>query len=123
MKINLSDPTLGLPVADMTKHLAPFSLQKTEASHINELGMQGLEIGTLGQPSDSFASILSRGLDATSSQQLEAAGLAQMAVSDPESVNAHEVTVAMAKANMSLSITKSIIDRSINSFKDILSQR
>jgi len=42
---------------------------------------------------------------------------------DPDSVDAHDVTIAMAKANMSLNITRTVLDRVVRAWKDIINTR
>jgi flagellar hook-basal body complex protein FliE len=42
---------------------------------------------------------------------------------DPDSVDAHDVTIAMAKANMSLNITRTVLDRVVRGWKDIINTR
>lgn len=126
MKIWINEPTLGLPVPDMTNWGQKMRLNKTNSLHFDPLG--GSAISSLDQDitaptGTSFASMLVQGLEAASSAQLDAGYLAEKVVSDPTSVEAHDVTLAMAKANMSLSIAKSVIDRTITSFREILNQR
>ena len=38
-------------------------------------------------------------------------------ITDPESVDVHDVTIALAEANLSLSMTKAIIDRAIRAYR------
>lgn len=130
MKIWISEPTLGLPVPDMTSWGQKMPLKKTNPLHFDPLGtntatsgISSVEGALSSQVKTSFANMVMQGLEEASRSQLDASYLAEKVVSDPTSVEAHEVTVAMAKANMSLSIAKSVIDRTITSFKEILNQR
>lgn len=102
------DPTLGLPVANL----------QDDYKQIGSIGSE--KVNENGQ---SFGQMLSQSLNNVSDLQNDATKLGQMAVVNPESVSVHEITVAMAKANMSLNLAKSIIDKSIAGFKEILNQR
>jgi flagellar hook-basal body complex protein FliE len=118
MDLYIGQATLGLPVSDLTKGVGQLNLNR---------GSLGTLEQTLGENSveekSNFANMLLEALNDASRTQNEADNLVQLAITDPESVDVHEVTIAMAKANMSLSISKAIIDRSISGFKDILNQR
>lgn len=121
MNIRLGDSTLGLPLADFTKGAAHVALKQNNPLHFDESGIM-----LKNKPEDqqqSFANLLAAALGDVSSAQRSADDLAAAAIVNPDSVNAHDVTIAIAKANMSLSIAKSVIDKSISSFKEILNQR
>ena len=83
--------------------------------------------GAVGQGSSAqggtFASLLFDSLNSVNDQQQTADQLAVQAVVDPESVNSHDVSVAAAKANLSLSITKSVVDRVIQAYREIQNVR
>lgn len=70
-----------------------------------------------------FASLLLDSLNSVNDQQQTADQLAVQAVVDPESVNTHDVSIAAAKANLSLSITKSVVDRVIQAYREIQNVR
>jgi len=73
--------------------------------------------------SGTFASMLVDSLNTVNAQQQTADALAVQAVVDPENVNTHDVTIAAAKANLSLSITRSIVDRVIQAYREIQNVR
>ena len=73
--------------------------------------------------SGTFASLLVDSLNTVNAQQQTADALAVQAVVDPENVNTHDVTIAAAKANLSLNITKSIVDRVIQAYREIQNVR
>ena len=56
-------------------------------------------------------------------KQIEVSNLAQQAVTDPDSVDPHDITVAMAKANLSLSIAQNVISRLTQAWNEITSNR
>ena len=49
--------------------------------------------------------------------------LSIQAVIDPESVDAHDLTIAAAKATTALSITRNVVDRVIQAYRDITNLR
>jgi flagellar hook-basal body complex protein FliE len=120
MDIYLGNSTLGLPVPDFTKGAARVDLLRTSEQHFDLNGQRGV-IET--QPQARFAHLLTQAMDGVSSSQHEADRLVGLAITDPASVEVHDISIAMAKANMSLSVTKAVIDRTITSFKEILNQR
>jgi flagellar hook-basal body complex protein FliE len=76
-----------------------------------------------GSRDGTFASLLMDSLESVNSQQQTADNLSVRAIVDPESVNPHDVTIAAAKANLSLSITKSVVDRVIQAYREIQNVR
>ena len=79
------------------------------------------------QPEDSspegFAGALSKAINGVNDLQQESTKLNQQMIVDPNSVDVHDVTIAMSKANMALSITKSVIDGAIKAYKEIINLR
>jgi flagellar hook-basal body complex protein FliE len=72
---------------------------------------------------ESFGALLSRALGGVNADQLSAMELSQKLITDPDSVNVHDVTIALAQANLSLSMTKAVFDRAIQAYREIISTR
>ena len=70
-----------------------------------------------------FRNSLMESLSEVNSLQRQHEELSVQAVIDPESVDAHDLTIAAAQANLSLNITKNIIDRVIQAYRDITNLR
>jgi flagellar hook-basal body complex protein FliE len=49
--------------------------------------------------------------------------MAEKLVTDPDSVDIHDVTTAMAKASMTLSVAQAVIDRMLTAWNDITTTR
>ena len=49
--------------------------------------------------------------------------LAQKMITDPNSVNVEDVTIALADANLALSMTKAIVDRALAAYREIINVR
>jgi flagellar hook-basal body complex protein FliE len=88
------------------------------------LSLLGNRIGTDAVTrSGTFEDVMLRALDKVSGEQQFAADLEQQAVTDPGSVDVHDITIAQAKASMSLNITRTILNRVVQSWKDIINTR
>ncbi|BCR21730.1 flagellar hook-basal body complex protein FliE [Borrelia sp. HM] len=55
--------------------------------------------------------------------QLNVSRISQQAILQPNDVDVHDIVIAMAKANMNLSITKAIVERGIKAYQDIINIR
>jgi flagellar hook-basal body complex protein FliE len=71
----------------------------------------------------SFEQTLLQAFDEMNTKQIRTDELAQQMIIDPESVDVHDVTIAMAEANLSLKIAQSVIDRVIKGWNDITTTR
>jgi len=71
----------------------------------------------------SFEQTLLAAFDKMNEKQQTTDALAQKMIVDPESVDIHDVTVAMAEANLSLKIAQSVIDRVIKGWNEITTTR
>lgn len=70
-----------------------------------------------------FKGALIRSLEDVNSHQMKHEELSIQAVVNPESVEAHDLTIAAAKASTSLSIAKNVVDRVVQAYRDITSLR
>ncbi len=71
----------------------------------------------------SFGGLFLQALGQVNAQQLRAQDLSQALITDPESVDIHDVTIALAEANLSLSMAKAVIDRAIRAYREIVNIR
>ncbi|MDR1444750.1 MAG: flagellar hook-basal body complex protein FliE [Treponema sp.] len=71
----------------------------------------------------SFEESMLRALDQVSAADVFAGELAQKAITEPDSVDIHDLTIAQAKASMSLDITRNILSRLVQGWKDIINTR
>jgi flagellar hook-basal body complex protein FliE len=70
-----------------------------------------------------FGNLLLDSLNSVNQMQQTSEALSIQAVVDPDSVNTHDVTIAAAKASMSLSLTKNVVDRVIQAYREIQNVR
>ncbi|AWG41257.1 flagellar hook-basal body complex protein FliE [Treponema pallidum] len=71
----------------------------------------------------SFEQTLLRAFDQVNQKQQKTAELTEQMIVDPESVDVHDVTVAMAEASMSLKIAQTVIDKVLKSWNDVTTAR
>jgi flagellar hook-basal body complex protein FliE len=71
----------------------------------------------------SFEQTLLKAFDQMNEKQVKTDELAQQMIVNPESVDPHDVTIAMAEANLSLKIAQSVIDRVIKGWNEITTTR
>ena len=70
-----------------------------------------------------FEQTLLGAFDAMNAKQIKSEDIAQQMIIDPESVDVHDVTIAMAEANLSLKIAQTVIDRVIKDWNEITTTR
>jgi flagellar hook-basal body complex protein FliE len=73
--------------------------------------------------SGTFSEAMLGALDKVSASQQFASNLNQQALIDPDSVNVEDVSIAMAEATMSLNITRTILNRLVQSWRDVINTR
>lgn len=96
-----------------------FIMARTRPGHFRGV----LDSQPPAQSPQSFSQLLLDSLDGVNEQQQTAETLSVQAITDPDSVDVHDVTIAAAQANLSLSITKSIVDRVVQAYREIQNVR
>ncbi len=95
-------------------------MTRTNAGHLDSNGNKGLSVG---EDRNSFGNLVADALGRVSDQQLNADQLFQKMITSPDEVEPHDVTIAMAQAEMSLNLTKAIVDRAVKAYNDITAMR
>jgi flagellar hook-basal body complex protein FliE len=111
------------------RHLAPVKGDFSVGGKV--VNGQGALIAELGDKigvdavvrSGTFEDAMLRAVDKVSASQNFAAALAQTALTDPDSIDPHDLTIAQAEAQMSLSITRTVLNRIIQGWKDLINTR
>ena len=97
------------------------SMFPARGSHTVEIGSRiGAEAAIR---SGGFADAMLQALDGVSAHQQFATTLHEMALIDPDSVDAHDITIAQAEASLSLNITRNILNRLVQSWRDVINTR
>ncbi len=71
----------------------------------------------------SFGEYLSEAFSAMNRQQNDVDTISQKLITDPDSVDIHDVTTAMAKAQMSMTLAKTVVDRLVTGWNEITTTR
>jgi len=114
-------PDLNLKVTH-SKHMASQSEDfLSEGSKISEMSNK-IGAGAVTR-SGTFEQAMLGALDKVSAYQQYASSLHQAAIIDPDSVDVHDITIAQAQANMSLNITRNVLSRLVQSWRDLINTR
>jgi flagellar hook-basal body complex protein FliE len=70
-----------------------------------------------------FEDAMLQALDKVSSRHQYTSSLQQQAITDPDSVDVHDITIAQAQANMALGITRNILSRLVQGWRDLINTR
>ena len=96
------------------------TLARTDPRHIPGKGEQAAQAAG---PEKSFGDLLFGALGSVNDSQLKSMDLTQQMITNPDSVNVHDVTIALAEANLALSMTKAIVDRALAAYREIINVR
>jgi len=95
------------------------SMLQNNARHINP-NATGTE---KGGPEKAFGQMFLDAFGEVNDLQQNAAALAQQMITSPDSVDVHDVTIATSEANLSLAMTKAVVDGVIRAYKEIMNTR
>lgn len=93
------------------------------ASKRIDTGLTNAAKDGLKKTSISFDNYLIDAVNKMNDQQMNVADIEQKLITEPESVDIHDVTVAMAKARMSFTLAKTVIDRLVQGWSEITTTR
>ncbi|MBQ5472592.1 MAG: flagellar hook-basal body complex protein FliE [Treponema sp.] len=71
----------------------------------------------------SFDSYLLEAFSSMNAQQVNVSNMQQQVITDPDSLDLHDVTIAMSKARASLNLAQSVIDRLVQGWSEITTTR
>ncbi|MCL2791606.1 MAG: flagellar hook-basal body complex protein FliE [Spirochaetaceae bacterium] len=97
------------------------TLKATDPRHFT--GQFNNVTGRLEKENITFADQMFEALHGVNRLQQEKNDLSVRMITDPNSVDTHDITIAIAKANAALAMTKAIVDRAIQAYKEIISFR
>ncbi len=96
-------------------------LARTHSGHMNSDGRTNISVGE--NRNNKFEDMVANAIGKVSDKQLEASKLFERMITHPDEVEPHDVTIAIAQAEMSLKLTKNIVDRAVKAYKDITAMR
>jgi flagellar hook-basal body complex protein FliE len=115
----LSPESRYLSSQEVSGHIV--RLNRSDVRHLSG-SLEGIPL-VEETPEAGFGKVLARAFGAVNDRQRVASQLERQMLTDPGSVNVHDITIAMAEANLSLSMTKAIVDRALRAYREIISTR
>ncbi len=94
---------------------------RTNSSHIQGRVHAGEQSGK--DSALSFSNMVIDALNGVNDLAAESTALTEQYIINPDSVDVHDVTIAMGKANLALSMTKSVVDNAIKAYREIINIR
>ncbi|TFG61930.1 MAG: flagellar hook-basal body complex protein FliE [Spirochaetales bacterium] len=95
-------------------------MKRTMPQHLDENGVVPAKAEA---PGSGFGYLLKQSLSGVNDLQQESTALNQQMLINPDSVDAHDVTIAMAEASTSLSMARTILDRVLRAYREIINVR
>ena len=95
-------------------------MKRTHPRHLNA---EGDVPASREKPGTGFGQVLTQAISGVNDLQQNTSELAERMIVDPDSVDAHDVSIAIAKANTSLQMAKTIVDSALRAYRDIISIR
>lgn len=105
----------------MTAHTAVSNSRETMGTPLNNIPSAAQNVTDAA--GKTFADYLVGAVSSMNDQQLAVSEIEQKVMTDPDSVDPQDVTIAMAKARMSLNLAQSVIDRLITDWNEITTTR
>ncbi|MCD6396105.1 MAG: flagellar hook-basal body complex protein FliE [Spirochaetaceae bacterium] len=71
----------------------------------------------------SFNDMVIDALNGVNDLAQESTDITQQYIINPDSVDVHDVTIAMSKANLAITMTKSVVDNALKAYREIINIR
>ena len=108
-------------------------LARTDARHLPGTGLKGgpgpargpspasqsVSFPQQQEPAKSFGELFTKAFEQVNASLLRSEELSQAMITDPDSVDVHDLSIAMAEANLAISMTKNIVDRAVRAYREI----
>ncbi|MDR0290211.1 MAG: flagellar hook-basal body complex protein FliE [Treponema sp.] len=104
------------------KHMGPFN-SPYAGSGANILKLRDAAGAEGITRAGTFEDAMLQALDKVSGRQQYASSLQQEAIVNPGAVDVHDVTIAQAEASMSLGITRNVLSRLVQGWRDLINMR
>jgi flagellar hook-basal body complex protein FliE len=96
------------------------SMAKIGSTDLGSLSATDAEGQTEGLGFDDY---MLKALSGVNDSQQKASTLTQQSITEPDSVQPEQLTTAMAEASLSLSVTRTVMDRIIKAWKEVINTR
>ncbi|AEE16399.1 flagellar hook-basal body complex protein FliE [Treponema brennaborense] len=110
--------------------IGSLELLRTHAAHIGSAAVvsgrhTAAESASSGTKTakGTFENYLTEAVDYVNTKQIASSSNVEKLITDPDSVDIHDVTIAMAEASMSLNLAQTVIDRLISGWNEITTTR
>jgi flagellar hook-basal body complex protein FliE len=107
-----------LPISQVAGDIV--KMARTDPLH---LGMDGKAGKNEQTKASGFEEALLKAMDGVNAKQAESTDITQRMMTDPDSVDAHDVTIAQAEANLSLNVARTVMDRVVKGWKELVNSR
>ncbi|MCL2295235.1 MAG: flagellar hook-basal body complex protein FliE [Spirochaetes bacterium] len=97
------------------------TLNTTDPRHFT--GSMNNVTGRLERENPTFADQMFEALNGVNRLQQEVNDLSVRMITDPNSIDVHDITIAIAKSNAALQITQAVVDRAIRAYQEVLNFR
>ena len=106
----------------MNVSFGSLELNRTSPAH---LGSAPAGVSSVNQEEKKagFEDYIMQAFNEMNGQQLKVSALNEQIITDPDSVDIHDVTTAMAKAQMSLNLAQTVIERLVKGWTDLSQNR
>ncbi len=98
-------------------------LQRSDPAHLGTAPLSTSSIGAVpeeaGRTKGAFESYLLEAVESLNGKQVEVNKLQEKLITEPDSVDIHDVTIAVAKAKMSLNLAQTVIDRVVSGWTNL----
>ena len=108
-------PTAGRKIDLSSVDVQNFRQDMVSSTH--DIELSGNPMG------QSFEQVLLKTFDMMNQKQTRVDALSEKMIINPESVDPHDLTIAMAEASLSLKMTQTIVDKAIKAWNDITTTR
>ena len=113
----------------MEMTIGSLELNRTHPAHLGTKplgisdGLSKKDTGSVASNGGSFENYLLDAVEKLNGSQVDVDKLGEKLITDPDSVDIHDVTIAMAKAQMSLTLAQTVVDRVITGWTNLSQTR
>ena len=93
---------------------------RTNSAHIPGRLHEGQDVDN---GTSSFSDMVMDALNGVNDLAQESTALTEQYIINPDSVDVHDVTIAMSKANLAITMTKSVVDNALKAYREIINIR
>ena len=134
MQLNFNSSNLDKTILPQMPNSLPngqsVGLQKTDERHFSGIAGSALEAfqqsntGSATQEDKNvFLDLINTAIKKVNNQQVYSDKISQQMISQPDSVNVHDVMISIQKAQMSLDLTRNVINKATSSYQAIINMR